>query len=316
MKPRYLSIFAICIVSFFLAYNGSNAAVSSPMEDTFRFKKGVLDLCLHIVNPSLKQYLISFKEEAIRKGMFVYRKESETYRHLRDHDRLLKEITSLYKALKVRLQDRYRDVWHYNNVIQFGVLADLVIRYMGYELGAPVYVHWEGFRKIEDDPSPYLRNFGYNNKDINATVNAISNIWLNAWGEIEGSQRAGYSFFSLPEKAKDEAIVTYSSTSGGASVEIAEAAKEPCPKPYIKIIKTVSQKAAEPGDQVKIRGHRFGTEKGQVIFSPGVKAKILEWTNTWILVVIPQSAVTGPVTVTVPCGSVSNEEYFTIKRSE
>jgi hypothetical protein len=192
----------------------------------------------------------------------------------------------------------------------------LVIRYMGYEVGGPVYVHWEGFRKIKDDPSFYLRNFGYNNKDINATVNAISNIWLNAWGEIEGSQKAGYSFFPRPEKSKEDVIVTYSSTSGGASVEIAEAEKKPCPRPYIKLIKIISPKAAEPGDQVKIRGYRFGTEKGQVMFSPGVEAKILEWTNTWILVVIPQSAVTGPVTVTVPCGSVSNEHYFTIKRSE
>jgi len=65
---------------------------------------------------------------------------------------------------------------------------------------------------------------------------------------------------------------------------------------------------------VQIRGHRFSTEEGVVIFSPGVKAEIVKWTNTKILVIVPESATTGPVTVLLLCGSVSNKQYFTVKK--
>ena len=90
---------------------------------------------------------------------------------------------------------------------------------------------------------------------------------------------------------------------------ISQDERGPCPKPYIKV---VSPKAGLPGDRVEIRGHRFGTEKGNVFFSPNVKAEVLEWTNTRIWVVVPQSATTGSIAVSVPCGSVSNSSYFRI----
>jgi hypothetical protein len=85
--------------------------------------------------------------------------------------------------------------------------------------------------------------------------------------------------------------------------------KEPCPKPYIRVI---SPKAGLPGDRVVIRGRRFGTEKGSVTFSPNVKAEVLEWTNTRIWVIVPRSAASGRIGVSVPCGSVSNTRYFRI----
>jgi hypothetical protein len=83
----------------------------------------------------------------------------------------------------------------------------------------------------------------------------------------------------------------------------------PCPKPYIRVI---SPKAGLPGDRVEIRGRRFGIEQGEVSFSPNVKANVLEWTNSSIWVIVPQSANTGSITVSIPCGSVSNTSYFKV----
>jgi len=83
----------------------------------------------------------------------------------------------------------------------------------------------------------------------------------------------------------------------------------PCPKPYIRVI---SPKAGLPGDRVEIRGRRFGTEQGEVSFSPNVKANVLEWTNTKIWVIVPRSATSGRIGVSVPCGSVSNTYYFNV----
>jgi hypothetical protein len=90
-------------------------------------------------------------------------------------------------------------------------------------------------------------------------------------------------------------------------VNTATTQEGPCPKPYIRV---VSPKAGLPGDRVEIRGRRFGTEKGDVFFSPNVKAEILEWTNSKIRVIVPQSATFGRIAVSIPCGSVSNTYYF------
>jgi hypothetical protein len=84
----------------------------------------------------------------------------------------------------------------------------------------------------------------------------------------------------------------------------------PCLKPYIKTIFPV---AGKPGDQLKIRGRRFGTEKGEVIFTTEAKAEIVEWIMHRIWVIVPTSAASGPVVVRVPCGSESNKLYFTVK---
>ena len=90
----------------------------------------------------------------------------------------------------------------------------------------------------------------------------------------------------------------------------AEETEGPCPKPYIKAI---FPRAAKPGEEVKIRGRRFGTEKGEVIFTPVAQAEILGWTSHRIHVIVPDSATSGTVMVSVPCGSQSNKHYFTVK---
>lgn len=89
------------------------------------------------------------------------------------------------------------------------------------------------------------------------------------------------------------------------------AEEEPCPKPYIK---TVFPTTGKPGDQVKIRGRRFGTEKGEVIFSPEAKAEIVNWTMHRIWVIVPEAATSGPVVVRILCGSESNKQYFKVKQ--
>ena len=86
--------------------------------------------------------------------------------------------------------------------------------------------------------------------------------------------------------------------------------KAPCPKPYIS---SILPNAGKPGDQVRIRGRRFRLAVGTVTFSPGVEAEITNWQNSRIRVIVPESAQSGPVTVSVPCGSVSNEKHFTVK---
>jgi len=94
-------------------------------------------------------------------------------------------------------------------------------------------------------------------------------------------------------------------------VSKAEEESEVCPKPYIK---TIFPRAAQPGDQVKIRGRRFGTEQGAVVFTPEVEAEIVNWTMHRIWVIVPETATTGSVIVRLPCGSESNMQYFTVKK--
>ena len=86
--------------------------------------------------------------------------------------------------------------------------------------------------------------------------------------------------------------------------------KAPCPEPYIN---SIIPNDGKPGDKVRIRGRRFRQALGMVTFSPGVEAEIVNWNNSRISVIVPESAKPGPVTVSVPCGSVSNEKHFTVK---
>jgi len=96
----------------------------------------------------------------------------------------------------------------------------------------------------------------------------------------------------------------------GPDYPLAQEQKEPCPEPYIN---TMVPNAAKPGEEVRIRGRRFKEEAGKVTFSPGVEAEIVTWKNSRIWILVPESATSGPVTVTLPCGSVSNEKHFTVK---
>lgn len=85
----------------------------------------------------------------------------------------------------------------------------------------------------------------------------------------------------------------------------------PCPTPYIKIIKP---KLAQPGQEIIIRGHRFGEdeESGDVMFPPGLSAaRIIYWRNNRIRVEVPPGAQTGEVVVKTKCAT-SNGEFLKV----
>lgn len=85
----------------------------------------------------------------------------------------------------------------------------------------------------------------------------------------------------------------------------------PCPKPYIKLIKP---KLAQPGQEIIIRGRRFGEDEasGDVIFPPGLStARIIYWRNNRIKVVVPPGAQTGEIVVKTKCAT-SNGEFLKV----
>jgi len=84
----------------------------------------------------------------------------------------------------------------------------------------------------------------------------------------------------------------------------------PCPTPYIKIIKP---KLAQPGQEIIIRGHRFGEdeESGDVIFPPGLSGRIIYWRNNRIRVEVPPGARTGEVVIKTKCAT-SNSEFLKV----
>ena len=91
----------------------------------------------------------------------------------------------------------------------------------------------------------------------------------------------------------------------------AQEKQQPCLDPKIN---NIVPNAAKPGEQIRIRGVRFRDEPGEVTFSPGVAGEIVRWRNKVIHVIVPESAETGPVTVSLECGSVSNETLFRVKK--
>jgi hypothetical protein len=98
---------------------------------------------------------------------------------------------------------------------------------------------------------------------------------------------------------------------GGMALAQEKTEKEVCPKPYIKLIKP---NLARAGQQVIIRGHRFGDKEkaGEVIFSPDISGNVIAWTNSRITVEVPAGAKTGPVVVKTNCAE-SNTEILIVE---
>ena len=98
---------------------------------------------------------------------------------------------------------------------------------------------------------------------------------------------------------------------GGMALAQEKTDTEVCPKPYIKLIKP---NLARVGQQVIIRGHRFGDKEkaGEVVFSPGIGGNVIAWTNSRITVEVPAGAKTGPVVVQTKCAE-SNSEILKIE---
>ena len=87
----------------------------------------------------------------------------------------------------------------------------------------------------------------------------------------------------------------------------------PCLTPYIKIIKP---KLAQHGQEIIIRGRRFGNEdkQGDVIFPPGLPGRIIYWRNNRIRVEVPWGAETGQVMVKTDCAT-SNSDFLKIEET-
>ncbi len=109
-------------------------------------------------------------------------------------------------------------------------------------------------------------------------------------------------------------ILTFLLTFHFTNLSLAQEKSEssPCPKPYIKLIKPNLAKA---GQQIIIRGHRFGKEKleTEVVFPPGINANIISWRNFRITAEVPVGAETGNVVVKTKCAT-SNGEYFKVAK--
>ena len=90
-------------------------------------------------------------------------------------------------------------------------------------------------------------------------------------------------------------------------------ADSPCPTPYIKIIKP---KLAQHGQEIIIRGRRFGPEDkpGDVIFPPGLSGRIIYWRNNRIRVEVPPGAESGQIVVKTDCAT-SNGDFVRIEEA-
>lgn len=71
-----------------------------------------------------------------------------------------------------------------------------------------------------------------------------------------------------------------------------------------------SPAAGAAGTQVSVIGQNLGDSPGTVSFN-GVAATILNWTSTAVVVIVPQGATTGPVTLQTG-GGTSNSVTFTV----
>ena len=91
------------------------------------------------------------------------------------------------------------------------------------------------------------------------------------------------------------------------------AGENPCPTPYIKLIKP---RVTQVGQTVTIRGRRFGTQEGLVSFSGNVAETVTMWVNNRIEAVVPPGAKTGNVFVSRACKTLSNSGYVKIGEAE
>src|SRR4029077_17013775 len=68
------------------------------------------------------------------------------------------------------------------------------------------------------------------------------------------------------------------------------------------------------GQLLFINGSHFGARQGtSAVTFNGTRAAVVYWSSTWIVVIVPSGATTGPLVVKVD-GKVSNPATFTIIR--
>ena len=75
--------------------------------------------------------------------------------------------------------------------------------------------------------------------------------------------------------------------------------------PYIF---SITPDSAHEGDTVRLFGDQLGSLQGtsRITFNPGIDAEIISWSNTVVDCIVPDGALSGPVSITTPEGQ-SNE---------
>jgi thermitase len=76
----------------------------------------------------------------------------------------------------------------------------------------------------------------------------------------------------------------------------------------------ISPEAATAGAQVTLRGSRFKSSPGKVIFESNIEGPVISWTNDKIVCQVPDGAVSGPVTVKTSEGT-SNGVTFSVSET-
>jgi len=308
IERQALGTILVCTVALMLVLQGTGMCGYFLGYDEVQYKRAVLDVCVEVVSPSLRDYLVSFNRDALVTGVSRYSKKTAQYPRFQTKEGLAEEIAEVYRVLSTRLRPRYREEFHYNNVIQLGIMADLVLRYVGCEPGMPIFFRWKGAVMVGNDPVGYLHTLEYGGAEVDTAVNAVANLWLSAWGDSDDAKSVGYSVRAVARE-EESRISTIPFMSGGTYEPIGSPERPPCPQPYID---SLFPRSGTAGDTVFVRGARFGRERGQVVFPPRVSADVLSWSHRRIEVTVPEGAASGPVTVKVSCGAISNGKVFSL----
>lgn len=76
------------------------------------------------------------------------------------------------------------------------------------------------------------------------------------------------------------------------------------------VIASITPNVGQVGTQVSIKGAGFGVVPGTVLFSNNIPANIISWSDTLILVIVPATAITGPMEVVI--SSTVSSAIFTV----
>jgi hypothetical protein len=84
----------------------------------------------------------------------------------------------------------------------------------------------------------------------------------------------------------------------------------PSPKP---VVASVSPSSGSPGTQVTVTGSNYGASQGSsTVTVGGVKADVVSWSNTKIVIIVPEGTQGGAVVVTTAQGGSNTDKDFTV----
>ncbi|MHB8894823.1 MAG: beta strand repeat-containing protein [Candidatus Geothermincolia bacterium] len=99
----------------------------------------------------------------------------------------------------------------------------------------------------------------------------------------------------------------------GNTSEFSANAQVLSPKPKVD---SVTPPSGPPGTQVTVAGENFGADQGcSTITIGGLPAIVISWSDTRIVIVVPDGTRGGPVVVTTESGGSNNDKQFTVALS-